>query len=287
MNNSEILYKEKLLETFKAFDMFCREHDINYYAAYGTLIGAVRHEGLIPWDDDVDVWMLPSDYEKFKSYKGNINNHYDIIDDRDENYWLFSLAKFVDTDTTLWETVHFPCITGVYIDIFPLYECKENEAIALRKEYDRTSYNLTYALAQHPYSQIISQLINRRFSLFLQYCKEKFYYSPRYSQLLVEYRKCVDTIKEARGDMYVSYDGLYREKEIFKKEWFLSKIRVKFGDFEISIPSSYDEILTKLYGDYMQLPPVEKRVSHHQHYFMDLDRRWTIDEIRAFKKQHR
>ena len=137
MNNSEIEYKKKLLETFKAFDAFCRKHDINYYAAYGTLIGAVRHKGLIPWDDDIDVLMLPDDYNKFCSYRGNVDGHYDIVDSRDENYWLLTLAKFVDMNTTLWEMEEYPCVTGVYIDIFPLYENDHDQAVKLKTQYEK------------------------------------------------------------------------------------------------------------------------------------------------------
>lgn len=100
--------------------------------------------------------MLPKDYEKFISLKGNIGSHYDIIDNRDENYWLFSLAKFFDTSTTLWEIEHFPCITGVYIDVFPLNECDIDNAIKLRMEYDKITYKYTNAIANHPLSQLIS-----------------------------------------------------------------------------------------------------------------------------------
>ena len=125
----EITYKDKLIETFAAFDRFCREHDIKYYAAYGTLIGAVRHKGLIPWDDDVDVYMLRKDYEKFCSFKGKIDDHYDVMDINDENYWLLSLAKFVDTDTTLWEFKDLPLVLGVYVDVFPLLVCCQGVAL--------------------------------------------------------------------------------------------------------------------------------------------------------------
>lgn len=286
MDSIDNRFKNALLVTFNAFDEFCRVHDIKYFAAYGTLIGAVRHNGLIPWDDDIDVWMLPNDYEKFRSYRGKVGGHYEIMDDRDENYWLFSLAKFVDTDTTLWESEHFPCITGIYIDIFPLKECDLESGISLRREYDKTSYNLTYALAQHPFSQFLTLLLKGNLKMIVEYAKEKFYYRPRCKELQKAYDACVKKIEESKGNMYASFDGPYGIKEIFKEEWFFDIKRAKFESFEINIPSGYHEILLQLYGDYLQLPPEEKRVSHHSHYFLDLDRRWTIDEIKAYKRKH-
>ena len=280
-------FRLKLIETFRAFDAFCKRHQIQYYTAGGTLIGAVRHKGLIPWDDDVDVWMLRKDYERFLTFRGQVEGHYDIMDSRDENYWLLSLAKFVDTDTTLWEFEHYPCITGVYIDIFPLDECDADKAMALRKEYDETSFKLTYAMAKHSWSQFMTLLSHRDLGTFKSYLKDSLYYRPRYQKYLQAYEACVQKIKKSKGEMYVAFDGLYQEREIYKKEWLAEIVKLPFEDMEVDAPVGYHEILTQVYGDYMQLPPVEKRVSHHHHYFMDLDRRWTIDEIREFKKQHR
>jgi lipopolysaccharide cholinephosphotransferase len=280
-------FRLKLIETFRAFDAFCKRHQIQYYTAGGTLIGAVRHQGLIPWDDDVDVWMLRKDYERFLTFRGQVEGHYDIMDSRDENYWLLSLAKFVDTDTTLWEFEHYPCITGVYIDIFPLDECDADKAMALRKEYDETSFKLTYAMAKHSMSQFLTLLAHRDLGTFVRYLKDSLYYRPGYKKYLQEYEACVQKIKSSKGDMYVAFDGLYQEREIYKKEWLAEIVKLPFEDMEVDAPAGYHEILTQVYGDYMQLPPVEKRVSHHSHYFMDLHRRWTIDEIRAFKKRHR
>lgn len=284
MDNQETSFKRVLIDTFVAFDDFCSKHDITYFAAYGTLLGAVRHNGLIPWDDDIDIWMLPKDYEKFISLKGNVGSHYDIIDDRDENYWLFSLAKFVDTNTTLWEIEHFPCITGVYIDVFPLNECDIDNAIKMRREYDEITYKYTNAIANHPLSQLFSLLWKGSFWVFVRYATDKFYHHPRIKKYKKEYRSCVERIKSLKGDYFVSYDGLYREKEIFSKDYFNNVEKVKFESYEICIPSGYDEILKRLYGDYMQLPPVEKRISHHAHFFLDLNRRWSIKEINAFIK---
>lgn len=279
-------YRQKLIETFKAFDEFCKKNYIKYYAAYGTLLGTIRHKGIIPWDDDIDVWMLPEDYQKFCSLRGKVEGHYDVMTDEDQNYWLMSLVKFVDTNTTLWEVEHFPCVTGVYIDIFPLYESTIDKAVELRKEYDRVATNLTRAMTRHTLGQFKTSFFNN-FDTFKKCLKETFYYRPQYKKFLHEYRVFVKKITKLKGDVYVSYDGLYREKEVYKKIWFADTIKLSFEGMKIDVPCGYDEILTKLYNDYMQIPSEKKRISHHSHYFVDLRRRWTIKEIKAFTKGKR
>ena len=278
-------YKNKLLDTFKAFDSFCLDHNIKYYAAYGTLIGAIRHNGLIPWDDDIDVWMLPDDYNRFCSFKGKVGGHYDIMDSRDDNYWLFSLAKFVDCETTLWEYECFPCITGLYIDIFPLTELKTNNAVQVKADYDTITSKLTSAIRHQSLSQYYTYLNNKHYGEICRGIRD-FFYSTCRNSLKQKYSLFVKKISGSLGDRLVSLDGPYKVKEIYNKDWFSELERVSFEDTEINIPKNYSDILAQLYGDYMQLPPEDKRVPHHSHYFLDLDRRWTIEEIIEYKKKH-
>lgn len=284
MNNSEIEYKKKLLETFKAFDAFCRKHDINYYAAYGTLIGAVRHKGLIPWDDDIDVLMLPDDYNKFCSYRGNVDGHYDIVDSRDENYWLLTLAKFVDMNTTLWEMEEYPCVTGVYIDVFPLYENNYDQAVKLKAQYEKFAVLLKRSMMHYSFNKVWSILYRGRILTFWKMLKDITHNCIMHSYYRKMYDHYLNKVQSARGDYYVCYEGDYKEGEIYPKEWFNKTMKIPFEDMMIDIPVDYDKMLTKIYGDYMQLPPEEKRVSHHPHYFLDLNRRWSIDEVKNLKK---
>ena len=85
---------------------------------------------------------------------------------------------------------------------------------------------------------------------------------------------------KTRGDHLVSYYGDYWDREYFDKKWFESYIDMPFSDFSVKVPIGYHEYLTNVYGDYMQFPPVEKRVSHHYHYYLNMDKGMTIDEIK-------
>ncbi len=283
MQETEKGFRIKLIETFKAFDEFCKNHNLRYFVAYGTLIGAVRHHGLIPWDDDIDVLMLPDDYNKFCSYKGKVGGHYDIVDSRDENYWLLTLAKFVDMNTTLWEMEEYPCVTGVYIDVFPLYENNYDQAVKLKAQYEKFSILLRRTMMHYSLNKIWSLLYSRRFLTLGKVLKDITRNFFTHSYYRKKYDHYLNMAQNARGDYYVCYEGDYKEREIYPKEWFDKTMKIPFEDMMIEIPVEYDKMLTKIYGDYMQLPPEEKRVSHHPHYFLDLDRRWSIDEIKDYK----
>ncbi len=277
-------YRKVLVETFKAFDVFCRRNDIKYYAAYGTLIGAVRHHGLIPWDDDIDVWMLPEDYQRFCSLKGHVAGHYDIMDMRDDGYWLFDLVKFVDTDTTIWEHSNHPCITGVYVDVFPLTECNYTDGVALKKRYDKISYLVDRSMMVHSWGELGTIIENKNWRELKFFMYDIICMPFAKGMWINKYKQCLKELRNCSGDKYLSYECFYKEKEVLNKEWFSGVVETDFEDMKICIPSGFDSILRHLYGDYMQLPPEDKRASHHSFYFLDLDRRWSIDEIRKIEK---
>lgn len=280
MNETDVRFKEKLLETFDAFDAFCKANNINYYAAYGTLIGAVRHKGLIPWDDDIDVYMLRPDYEKFCALKGKVKGHYDIMDVNDENYWLLSMAKFVDVNTTLQEHEQFPLVLGIYIDIFPLDELESNTDIKYKQKYDKYSKLLVKSMTRPNFCKLFKQT---KLHSFLHSLLLNMYHRALQSFYMKNYKKCVEKIKLCRGDYLISYDGPYGSGEIIKKDYFNNPIELEFEGRSILASPEYDVILRQLYGDYMKLPPVEKRISHHYHYFLDFDRRYSLDEIKHIK----
>ena len=130
-------YKKVLLETMKAFIDFCSQNKLEYVAAYGTALGAVRHKGLIPWDDDIDVFMTRDNYEKFLECREKAKlAGYEIFDLNDEGYYL-PFAKFCNANTTLWEVERLPFVMGVFIDVFPLDFTSEDESysVEVRRQY--------------------------------------------------------------------------------------------------------------------------------------------------------
>lgn len=283
-NRVHELYKRKLVDTFIAFDKFCKQNKLKYFAAYGTLLGAVRHQGLIPWDDDIDVYMRREDYDRFCSLKGCVDGHYDIMDINDKNYWLLSLAKFVDTDTTLWEFKRLPLILGVYIDVFPLDECNKESVMKFKGEYDKYSSLVTESMMRYSAVDLCKSLLKGRLGCLYSQLSVLFYKRYKYRTYMKKYLSCVDRIKKEKGDYLVSYDGPYGIGEICEKEWFLDTVQLSFEGITIDAPQAYERYLTQIYGNYMILPPESKRVSHHSHYFLDLEHGLTMGQVLSMLK---
>lgn len=282
-------YKRILVQTLKAFDKFCTDHNLRYFATGGTAIGAVRHKGIIPWDDDIDVAMVREDYDRFISLKNELkDSKYEVVDPSNPGYYL-SYAKFVDKSTTLWEVEQYEYVIGVFIDVFPLNHVKND--IKSIKDYQKEYLNVCNSHF-YGYQNLLCKSNLRCLSLshprgicdwlyLLKLKIRKEYYSQRFWEYDAQ-------LKASKGDRLLNYDTQYAmEKELFKSEWFEKQIRVPFEDTEICLMGGYNEYLTQMFGDYMSLPPVEERVSHHYHYFLDLDRRWSLDEIKLYLRKHK
>lgn len=286
-------YREVLLQTMKAFISFCKEHQITYYACGGTAIGAVRHRGMIPWDDDIDVYMDRANYNRFISLWASLQSKYpdyEVVCLGDDGYYL-PLTKFADKRTTVWETPEYPFIFGVYVDIFPLdFTSGSFQEIATRADLYRRTIQL-YILGQEHYNwrlfkdRLAQHGILRGLPKVLYhmcYCR------PFRRSIWARAERQLKEMLSFSGDKGICYGIEYtREHEIFPKDWFAEPVELPFEDFSISMPRDYHAYLSQQYGDYMKLPPESQRYSVHGRYFIDLDRRWEIDELRRHLENKR
>lgn len=275
-------YKSHLYRILKYFISFCEENDLTYCSATGTMLGAVRHHDIIPWDDDIDVFMPRKDYEKLISLAPDMEDEgFKLIAAKNSSSYA-TFAKIYSKDTTLWEIESIPFICGVYVDVFPLDATSITKSEFLKKyRYFRNLFR-KYQLTQICFSpkKILKHLkdgdkkmvIKEIASLFFPACL-----SGYYRDKIITFE---NEAAEEKGCHLVSYYGDYWGREYFDKQWFESYVDMPFSDFTIKVPSGYHEYLTNVYGDYMKYPPIEKRVSHHYHYYLNMDNSMTLDEVR-------
>ena len=259
-----------LLDILTYFHDYCEKNNLTYYLTGGTLLGAVRHNGFIPWDDDIDINMPRKDYECFLDSfnKKCSSSKYKAVSLRDQGYYLTS-AKVIDTTTRLREKVNANFDIGVYIDIFPMDNLTSDysKARELFRDVGRyrnvlTLMNATLRKGRVWYKNVAIQ-ISRIFLAGLS--REK---------VLKKIDKQSRKYENELGSKYIGTPctAIYGEKEILKSEWFTERCLLKFEGGRFWAPKGYDAFLTQLYGDYMQLPPEEKRVTHHD------NKAWLIDD---------
>lgn len=241
-------------------DRICKKHNIKYVLGFGTLIGAVRHQGFIPWDDDVDICMLRKDYNRFKEIcmtELDGRFFYQSKDTDPEYYHLFDKIRVNNTvfkeDLLAEHNIHH----GVYIDIFPMDYVPDNRF--LRKvQFWKLHFYRTGLMAKY-------MSIKERTGMKLLAAKVvRFLFKPVSLDTL--YKKAT---KEAmkydiqRQPYVYNFCSAVNENSLCHTNCLEDVVYTKFEDKMFLIPKNYDEVLRVEYGDYMQLPPKEDRVPHH------------------------
>ncbi len=250
------------LEIMKNLHAFCIENHIKYSIAYGSLIGAIRHKGFIPWDDDMDVVMMREDYDRFcQLYEDNDN--YKLFSYNRKNMYA-PLARLCDIKHTLVKPVAplFTEDTGIWVDIFPLDSVDDDKQLFERK----ITTILEYYHDNPLYRWNTAPLINKLKHPGATYRGIKAWLRHRYSiqELLRRQQELILSFASHDSGMMsnLSYP-IYIKKDYCPKQVFDSVIEVPFEDTTFMAMSGYDQWLRLIYGDYMQLPPEEKRVAGH------------------------
>ena len=277
------LYKKKLIETLDAFTEFCENNNLHYTAAGGTAIGALRHKGIIPWDDDIDVCMLRQDYDKLLQIKNKlIGSKYAIATPEDENY-IYPFAKFYDTTTTLVELKSFgSCVSGAYIDIFILDEVVGSfEEIRTRKQkYDYLFMRYQQSFRHFTFEYFIKNLLKGRFEEFKSGLSMLFGRKKETKKRREAFFNYDQDWKKEKSNRVFNHHTFYKiEKELFPKEWFSSFKKVSFENTSIYVSTDIEKYLTQLFGDYMTPPSADKQVSMHYHYYLNLKEGLTLEEV--------
>jgi len=253
--------KKIQLNILLSFHQFCTENNIKYSLAAGTLIGAIRHKGFIPWDDDIDVYLMRNEYNKLISlYPDVYQNNYSLITIEREEKWHRSFGKLYDNRTIEIENTRnrYEGI-GIGIDVFPIDEVPDDMSEWERYEKKRRFLRNMMSLKALKYSKsrslsknlliIVGQLLLCPFS-FACLAKKM----DKHAQL-----------HNGKGYIHVYENclGVYNSRHPWLKEDIEEVMDANFEGNIVKIMQGYDDYLKTVYGDYMKLPPKEKQVTHH------------------------
>lgn len=262
-----------LLETI---DRVCREHGLTYYLTDGSLLGAVRHQGFIPWDDDMDIALLRDDYDKLMQHADEwIPKPFFIVNHENTPQYPKYFAKLEDTSTTIVENFHLGYAGGIYMDIFPLDEVPDNKFLRTIHFYKfNLLRRLQYLVYRNPYkhghgpSSWLPLLAQKLFS--------RKWVHNKVQRVITEYRG------KAGCNTLMSHDNGLR---VTPKSVFAESKRLTFEGFSANAPADSHGFLSAIYGDdYMQLPPVEARRSHF-HNYCDLHTPYASVDFDKLKKE--
>lgn len=257
LNTEEV--KKIQIEILDVVSSFCEENNINYWLDSGTLLGAIRHKGYIPWDDDIDIGMLREDYDKFAELFNQSNDRYRFVDIDNTPDFYVAFGKVMDTNTILYEPDKNGVRSCVNIDIF-IYDNAPDDDRLVKKMYNRRD-RIAYISLFSRGSQITKNdsVLKKVIKMCTHICLCGFS-SSKCIKKLVANSKQYSKRNTKRVGNFTAVTRIASDKKIFS-----SFVDVEFEGKFYKAPEGYDEWLSDFYGDYMQLPPIEKQVTHHQY----------------------
>ena len=249
--------QEVQLMMLKDFIKICEDNNLLYSVIGGTLLGAVRHNGFIPWDDDIDVIMFRKDFEKLNEImEKNPNDKYNFINVLNEETYHYTWGRFTLKDTVLaeWWADQVDYTPNIFIDIFIMDNIPDNKIKRFFHRWSSFTLNqlVNYSLIKFQNESKIKEIIQQSAYYILKIIP----ISP-----MTLKKRCVKTYRKYEDiecDEVCDFPSLMF-MPIYDKQDFLNPKKLKFEDIQVNVPNNYDKILTRLYGDYMELPPEDKR----------------------------
>ncbi|WP_418757361.1 LicD family protein [Gemmiger sp.] len=252
------------LDMLVEFDKVCRKYNINYVLFGGSLLGAVRHQGYIPWDDDADIGMLREDYETFKRHKDEMNPNICFFQDHDTDHeYRWGYGKLRRTGSTYVRVgqEHLKCKTGIFVDVFPM----DDIPLSIGGQIFQDLH--CYCLRKILWSEVAKEntvgfwkiwftLLSKIPADFAFHGYEK--YSKKSRNSSPNRVRCLGF--PATGMLYKK--NPLNERYGMPKSWFTDRAEYMFEGKKLYSSKDYDTILKYIYGDYMKLPPEDQREPH-------------------------
>ncbi len=252
------------LEVLAVIEQICNKHGLRYFADWGTLLGAVRHKGFIPWDDDIDICMLREDYDKFFAIAPKeLPKEYLILDLNTDVEWLQLFARIVNSNIVSYDKKRLAdfhgCPYAVGIDIFPLDELPENPQL-------ESSFTDLFTAVYFPGRDydVIPSDVEEIIPDLEDLCNIKIDRSKNVQNQLLKTAAMIGKAYQNSGSPFITnmaYHSL--RKRFLRKEWYREYVYLPFEQVQLPVPIDYDAVLTEMFGDYMT--PVQ--YSDHEYPF--------------------
>lgn len=245
-----------ILEIAKDIDKLCRENNINYYLLGGSAIGAIRHNGFVPWDDDLDIIMDYKNYDRFCQVCRTQLNKEKYYFQEGEVDWPCLFSKVKLRGTTFEEVSAYVDSTGeqgIFVDVFKMENAPQNKFSQLW-QYICAKYLLCYSLLERGWGDV--SLLKRVMTLLA--------FPMKLNSVRLFFKRQVEKWNNQETEYYAYFTGPYRFKQcFFERVHFEEFLYVPFEDTNLPVPIGYDNWLRHIFGDYMTPPPLKDQVSKH------------------------
>ena len=256
LNTTEL--KRIQLKILQRVDEYCEQNNIHYFLMYGSLIGAIRHKGIIPWDDDIDICMNRKDYDNFiENFSSDMTDSFYVRSQKTDITFPFYYSKVCIRDTHAFEPIDKQDYdVGINIDLFPLDSVPDGLIKRVKQQIivkickiKLIPHTIDFGIKRSACKRIILSFLS------LMYRKPAYYYIQQIERIIDTHNDNTTFITEIMTP--------YGKRAVFPRVWFSKTIKVPFEGMMIPVPYEYHKILTRIYGDYMSPPQIDQQVSHH------------------------
>lgn len=266
-----VLREVQVIETEMFLDLknICERYNLRYFIDFGSLLGAVRHKGFIPWDDDIDISMPYEDYLKFLEIaQAEFGDKYFLQTSKTDPKYHFPFAKMRKNGTKLADAAFadWDIHQGVWLDIFPIIECNDGLECKLKK----VIVGLYQLLLCDDYYYYNKEYYQRKLRSAGVFVLKQLFKIPKEKRFKMAERLIKKFVFSAKDKKYKAcvWNGITK---LVPKDIYDDFCMVEFEGEEFSAPKKWEERLTVSYGDYMQLPPVDQRIGHSEDMIIDLN----------------